>query len=74
MKICNVCALFVYHAYGGSSIGLGCDMHVACTGKCDCQALEWIILKSVLWNLSCFGMIELAQDRFQWLVHFAACD
>ena len=53
MKICNVCALFVYHPYGDSSIGLRCDMHVACTGKCDCQAQEWIILKSVLWNLIC---------------------
>jgi len=52
MKICNVCALFMYHPYGDSSIGLRCDMHVACTGKCDWQAQDWIILKSVLWNLS----------------------
>jgi hypothetical protein len=48
MKICNVCALFVYHPYGDSFIGLSCDTHVACTGKWDCQAQEWIILKSVV--------------------------
>ena len=51
MKISYMCALFVYHPYSNSFIGLRCDMHVACTA--DCQAQEWIILKSVLWNLHC---------------------
>jgi len=73
MRICNVCAPFVYHPYGDKSVGLRCDMHVACTRKCDCQAQEWIILlKSVLWKLSyldCLGWLNWLRIGFSgWCI------
>jgi len=69
MKIWNVCAFFVYHPYGDSSIGLRCDILMLLKNLSDDKQLQLTALKVIEQfnppGIVCFELFFLLTSIFQ---------